>query len=245
MVTRPESVRMRHTAIAAGLAAILLPAPILGAPAMPDEAAIRRMFGVDPGADVTYRNAAGETLDFEQFISILTAGNSATLSRLDDGNVILEVGPREPARPPPTSIPDLPLTGLDGQPIRLDDFGGRQALISFFFAECVPCIEEVPALNDYAQRNPRIAVLAITFDKPAVARQFAAEYGFDWPIAAGAEKFLDAMGVVAYPSYALLDSEGELLGFKSGLAMSAGDGATTAQDIAGIVNELRAGGADR
>ena len=83
------------------------------------------------------------------------------------------------------SIAALHVTDMAGKPVRLDDGSGAVTLVSLWFAECLPCIKEVPALNEIAAdfRHEKVRFVAVTFDSPDVAREFAARHGLELPLA--------------------------------------------------------------
>ena len=54
--------------------------------------------------------------------------------------------------------------------------------------------------------------LAVTFDAPEEARAFVARYKFRWRIVPDAREFIDRMRVKHYPTMALFDANGRLLG---------------------------------
>jgi len=101
---------------------------------------------------------------------------------------------------------------------------GRPILVSFFFHDCIPCIQEVPALNYFAKNNRNFAVLAVTFEAEKEANSFASKYDFKWPIAANSEDLIALLGVKTYPTLILLSANGTLLGARVGDLRSASKG---------------------
>ena len=99
---------------------------------------------------------------------------------------------------------------------------GKPTLINFYFADCVPCILEVGPLNSFAAGRPGMNFLAVTFDEAAVARAFVARYNFRWRVVPDAREFIDRVRVKQYPTMALFDENGRLLGTRqaAGRAMS-------------------------
>ena len=58
--------------------------------------------------------------------------------------------------------------------------------------------------------------LAVTFDEPAEARAFVARYKFRWRVIPDARELIDRIQVKKYPTMALFDAEGRLLGTRAG-----------------------------
>lgn len=112
---------------------------------------------------------------------------------------------------PGAKFPSFKLTTTDGRTVDNSVLLGHSTLINFFFGECGPCIKEVPALNTFARKHPDIKVMAITFDELGDAKSFSSKTNFHWQIAVDAKKLLDTVGVVAYPSFALIDAKGVLV----------------------------------
>ncbi|WP_203424827.1 TlpA disulfide reductase family protein [Sinorhizobium sp. BG8] len=63
-------------------------------------------------------------------------------------------------------LPDLSFTGPDGAPKRIADFSGKTLLVNLWATWCVPCREEMPALNalQKSMGSDRFEVVAINID---------------------------------------------------------------------------------
>ncbi len=105
------------------------------------------------------------------------------------------LGPATPRAAPPEpepapevgrEAPDFTLPDLDGGPVRLAGFRGRQAvLVNFWATWCVPCREEMPMLDRlWRQRRDTLVVLGVSLDtaSPARVRAFVREVGAGFPI---------------------------------------------------------------
>jgi len=72
------------------------------------------------------------------------------------------------ARPP--TAPDLPLTTLSGQKIRLGQLRGHVVLLNFWSTDCPSCLRERPLLADlhrrYASRGLAVIAVAMPYDPP-------------------------------------------------------------------------------
>jgi peroxiredoxin len=115
------------------------------------------------------------------------------------------------------SFPEFSLARLDGTAIDNEALAGRYTLVSFYFAQCAPCVKEVPTLNALAERHKNINVLAVTFDSVAESKRFVEEHHLSWPIVPDARKLLtDTIGLRGFPAVALLDPQGKVVEFKMG-----------------------------
>ena len=186
---------------------------------------------------VEYRDAEGTAIGFEQFVESVKASKSFSIEKESDHSLaVLRI--KDPDR---TVVPveegivagsRLPALGkletLDGDAVSDADLRDRYTLLSFYFAECVPCIAEIPALNGYAAAHPEIGVWAITFDDTATSKAFVAQRGLELPVIAEAQVFIDAVGVTGYPTWLLVDADGRIAAVHTG--------GSTGGDAAGITD---------
>jgi thiol-disulfide isomerase/thioredoxin len=85
------------------------------------------------------------------------------------------------------------------------------SLINFYFAQCGPCIKEVPDLNALAKSRGDMNFIGVTFDTADETRQFAADTKFNWTLLPASIKLINELGVRAYPTFALVDPKGALV----------------------------------
>jgi cytochrome c biogenesis protein CcmG, thiol:disulfide interchange protein DsbE len=97
------------------------------------------------------------------------------------------------------AAPDVSLTLLDGQELRLDDLRGQVVVLNFWASWCVPCRDEMPELQafwDEARRNgepTEVLGVGVRTDTDDKARKFVADGGFHYPI--GRDTNTDRPGV--------------------------------------------------
>jgi thiol-disulfide isomerase/thioredoxin len=72
----------------------------------------------------------------------------------------------------PQPLPELSFTGPDGQPKTLADFRGRTLLVNLWATWCVPCRQEMPALDrlEAAMGSKDFEVVAINIDTTKLDR---------------------------------------------------------------------------
>ncbi len=141
-------------------------------------------------------------------IASLQAGEAATIA--DHLEALRVQLPQEPV-----AAPDFSLEGLDGRPVSLKGFRGKVVFLNFWATWCVPCREEMPAMErlhrEYGTRG--LAMVAVNFqESKAEARAFADEFRLTFPI------LLDTKGAVtrsyavrALPVTYLVDRDGKIL----------------------------------
>jgi len=111
------------------------------------------------------------------------AAKAKTLDRLAVGQVAAMQ-----AAHPPSSVASLAFNGPDGKPMTLADLKNRTLLVNLWASWCVPCREEMPALDQLqaARGNDEFQVVAINVDTGDASKP---------------EKFLSEVGVKSLARY--------------------------------------------
>ena len=122
--------------------------------------------------------------------------------------------PAQAEAPAPLELHSIPLTHLDGAEGLLSDYRGRILVVNFWAPWCAPCRREIPALIDLQRAYPAetVTILGFAFDGADPVREFAAEYGIEYPLfLAGTRSAMynAALGnpTGALPYTALLDTD--------------------------------------
>ena len=79
-------------------------------------------------------------------------------------------------------LPDFDLMDLKGNKINSRDLKGRPVVINIWFATCIPCMEEMPALNELKEKfqNSDVVFLAITFENKITVQNFLKKHRFNF-----------------------------------------------------------------
>jgi peroxiredoxin len=208
------------------IALVLLAALLcLGAAAKPDprEAKFLESMQMNADAKVAYVDERGKPLAFDAFFSSVMKGRSFGYEHEGRAQSICRLDPLKPAAAAPPrkpedykllragdAFPAFELPSTRGKRVTAAALRGRLTLVNFFFADCVPCIAEIPALNAYARHYPEVQVLAVTFDELPIAKGFAKQRGLQWPILAEGQPLISAAGVTGFPTFALVGSDGRV-----------------------------------
>ena len=121
----------------------------------------------------------------------------------------------------------------------LKSFRGKPLLINFYTVNCAPCIKEIPKLNALKHLNPDLQVLAITPDSPQEAAAYAEERRLSWPIATPGEDYLfNTFGIPAFPAFAILNAQGNLLSATYANQLGGEDGHATLSGISSWVETV-------
>jgi cytochrome oxidase Cu insertion factor (SCO1/SenC/PrrC family) len=220
-------------------------APTFAAAPELTEQAFRETMEIAPQVRVNYRDLTCTSVAFEGFAeSMRTPGAHADVDRSPDGaSITMTVRLRGNASCPSpyaaiTEMPPFALTDLTGKRVTSESLRGKPTLISFFFSTCKPCILEVEPLNRFAAARPQMNFLAVTFDEPGEARQFVKRFGVTWRVVPDAREFVDRVRVKQYPTLALFDADGRLLGMKKCGASDALEAANVEPQVKRWVDSL-------
>ena len=109
-------------------------------------------------------------------------------------------------------IPDLTLTGLDGQTISLRDLRGQAVVLNFWATWCPPCRDEMPDLDSFHQngRDDDVIVVAINAgESTSLVQEFVDEFDIGFPVLL--DPNMDAMSafrVASLPTSFFIDRQG-------------------------------------
>ncbi len=80
------------------------------------------------------------------------------------------------------SLPDFSFIDVDGNEIDLGDLKGKPIVINFWFSTCIPCIAEMPVLNDLRQKyaNTDVVFLSMTFETRKTVMSFLKRHPFNF-----------------------------------------------------------------
>jgi peroxiredoxin len=117
-------------------------------------------------------------------------------------------------------FPDFQLPLLRGDTIRKQDLLGRKVLLNFWFADCQPCIDEMPLLNELKAEfaEEEVIFLAVTFEPEERVHRFLQHNTFDFKHAFDGRGLAKEAGVRFYPSTMILDENGVVQLAESGAA---------------------------
>jgi thiol-disulfide isomerase/thioredoxin len=121
-------------------------------------------------------------------------------------------------------FPVSSLVTLDNKPITINDLKGKPTLINFWFANCKPCIEEMPVLNKIKEQfKDRVNFVAITYETKEKVLDFLKKYNYTFTQIAGARKFIDKLKMNSYPVNVFLDKNGIAKEIENGIPYEMND----------------------
>lgn len=109
---------------------------------------------------------------------------------------------------------DFQAVDLDGQPFSGLDLKGKIVLLDFWAVWCTPCIAAIPKLNrldqDIAGEDFQIVSIASYSGTGDDVKQFLREHPAEYTMVIGDEDLVYRYGVIGYPTYFLLDPDGNI-----------------------------------
>ncbi|MGM1057467.1 MAG: TlpA family protein disulfide reductase [Bacteroidota bacterium] len=141
------------------------------------------------------------------------------------------------------AFPNFTLKKLSGGNYNSEDLKGKPTMINFWFKECKPCIDEMPLLNQLAKKyEDEFNFISITYENKEDVVKFLNKHPFNFVHLVEGKKFLDSLGIKAYPMNLFLDKNGVLVYVKGGIPykveggeLRIGDG----NEIIEIIEKLR------
>jgi thiol-disulfide isomerase/thioredoxin len=238
---------MRHVVRLTSLFALMLLASSLhAAPAQDNEQHFVATLQLGPSPDVHYLDVNGKPLTYAAFAQQLGEGRdySSTVDTKANAAMVR-------LRPPGASsgagrfsfgrgsaFPPFELPSVQGGIVHASDLRGRYTLVSFFFAECTPCIAEVPVLNAFAKAHGDMGFVAITYEDARLANGFVTDRNFAWPVLHDGQALIDTLGVNVYPTLMLIDPNGHVAGAAVGMSMR-DDAVKQLSDLNGWVEQWK------
>ena len=124
---------------------------------------------------------------------------------------------------PSDEVPDDPdaatFTTFDGDVVPLSSLRGTPVLVNFFASTCVPCIKEMPALEEVHQEvGDQVTFLGLAMqDRPEDALDLVERTGVTYLTAQDKDaSVITALGGTVLPTTILLDADGTIVAVHNG-----------------------------
>jgi carboxyl-terminal processing protease len=167
-----------------------------------------------------YKDENGNVMSASDFIQRKNSSNYSIEPEIANGKVValkLKKGSSESA--PGSTATDFSGTSFDGSSVQLSKLKGKVVVLNFWFAGCVPCVQEIPDLNGLVKKyaGKDVEFLAVTYDEKSLVSEFLKKYPFDYKIVADAQSVVDTYRINSFPTHIVLDKEGKILFTQFGL----------------------------
>jgi len=149
------------------------------------------------------------SVEFSDPLPTLAADSEGRVYRVDPFRLLTGVAPAE--REP---LASFDLDRMNGSRMSKEDLSGKVVLINFWASWCLPCREEMPALNSLQRSITHEDFLFITMNEDIAvgdARAFIDEFGFDFPVLLGKGKLQAKFHYYGLPYTVAVDREGRVL----------------------------------
>lgn len=112
-------------------------------------------------------------------------------------------------------IPAFNFTTIDGQSYTNANTKGKIILFKCWFISCLPCVQEMPALNElvekYKDRND-ILFISLAIDGKKALKDFLSKTKFDYETVSDQKSYMsNKLNVSAYPTHFLINKKGILV----------------------------------
>ena len=117
---------------------------------------------------------------------------------------------------PGDRAPEFSITADNGRTITRAEFGGKLLVLNFWASYCVPCIEEVPSLDQFQRElaGQGVVVLGVSIDKNQKAyKDFLDKYNVSFLTARDPDNTINAKyGTFKIPETYLINRDGKVVG---------------------------------
>ncbi len=118
--------------------------------------------------------------------------------------------------------PDFTLPDVHGTEFSLSDYRGKTIVIDFWATWCLPCLYQIPVLNElWARRrdNGDVAVIGVAVDVEGaeVVAPWIDAQGVEYQILIGDEGLAREFGVMGFPTIAIVNPDGDIERLHAGI----------------------------
>lgn len=113
------------------------------------------------------------------------------------------------------ALPDFNFTDLNGTVYNNENTKGKIIVINCWFIQCVPCVAEIPALNEivreYQNRND-VLFISLSFDSSSKLKAFLTKTKFNYaPIALQKYYVREQLKIYSFPTQIIVNKEGKIV----------------------------------
>lgn len=143
----------------------------------------------------------------------------AGIPELQPANLDAELGARIAVPYPGGRLPPVETTTLDNTPIELNAEIGQPLILNFWATWCIPCVEEMPILEQLYQDGVLVIGINAGLEDPATVSAWIEQMGLSFPIIVDDEqRTIEAQyRVTGLPTTFFVDAEGVIRHIERGV----------------------------
>lgn len=146
--------------------------------------------------------------------ALAATGFTGTVTRSTSTPFVASGTLDEPSEAPQPLAIDFEAVDLEGRPFHGIDLKGRIVLLDFWAVWCAPCLDAFPKLTalarDLEDEPFELVGLALYSGDHEDVRDFLTGYTADYTVVVGADDLAIRYDVIGYPTYLLIDPEGNI-----------------------------------
>ncbi|MCT2563336.1 TlpA family protein disulfide reductase [Chryseobacterium herbae] len=96
---------------------------------------------------------------------------------------------------------DFTVTDIKGKKHQLSKLKNKTVVLNFWFTNCLPCVKEIPELNELVKANPDVVFIAFATDKADKLKKFLGKHQFSYHIVPNALDISKKYNIAAYPTH--------------------------------------------
>lgn len=108
------------------------------------------------------------------------------------------------------AAPDISVTTLDGQTLKLSELKGKRVVLDFWATWCPPCVQEIPHFIKLRSEAPTddLAIVGISSEDAATLKSFVKKKGINYPIGSADDLPAPYKDVSGIPTTFFIDRKG-------------------------------------
>lgn len=127
--------------------------------------------------------------------------------------VLTACGPL-PDETQPMKAPLFRLKSMQGEEVALEAQRGKIVVLDFWATWCHPCVEQIPILNRFYERNREAGVelygISMDVDGVEAVEPFMKKHVFRYPVLLGQLAVAESYGIRSFPASVVIDAEGNI-----------------------------------
>lgn len=156
--------------------------------------------------EITYKNRAGSTTGFDEYINKLIGKDSS--------NQVTKSSTKTPVKNSSSAntAPSFDLVDMKGNILNNSNLKGKVVVLNFWSLGCGPCRAEIPDLNGLVKKykGEEVVFLALTPDKTKHIEEFLEKKEFDYQLICEAFKAFSDFQVQVQPTHIIIDQDGNI-----------------------------------